>query len=334
MIAETLERTKNLAGGVARALTLLAGATEHQVVWRSGPVRLRHYAPAEPTTETPLVLITPIINRYRVVDLAPEATLVGSLVERGIPVYVVDWGDPRRIDQRTSFDDYVLRMLPGALRAIGSETVDVLGYCLGGTIASMFAARFPQRVRRLITINAPVEFTPMELFRQWTDAKHFPVERLTRAFGNMPGQLVAQGFQWQFPVASMFKGKSVWPRLESKGFADFFAVLESWNNDGVDIPGAAYRQLIRDLYQANTLSRGAFFLGGEPVDLSKINMPVLVVTCSGDTTCPPAAANALLKLATSERGEKLELRGGHVAPIVGPKAKGRLHGPLADWLLA
>ncbi|MEZ6188183.1 MAG: alpha/beta fold hydrolase [Planctomycetota bacterium] len=263
--AAEAQRLKHVAEATVKALELLAGATPHEVIWRKGPVRLRAYAPEGKTTRAPLLLVTPIINRYRIVDLAPEGlSLVQGLTQAGIPVYVVDWGDPAVIDRGTDFSDYVLRYLPAIQRVVEArhqvQSLDVIGYCLGGTISVMYAARFPERVKRLITLNTPVDFATgqpfMDLLREWVDPRWFPVDRITEAFGNMPGRLIAQGFVWPTPVGSALKFVRAWPRFESAEFADFFSVLESWNQDSVDVPGAAYRTLITQLYRQNDLIEG------------------------------------------------------------------------------
>jgi polyhydroxyalkanoate synthase len=335
-------RVLNAAKGGAEAAQLLHGATPHSVVWSSGPATLRHYAPQVETTATPLLLVTPIINRYRIVDLKPGGSLVESLVARGIPVYVTDWGAPRRIDADTDWETYVLRWLPQmaelAAAAHGGPRVDVLGYCLGGTLSVMFAARFPQLIRRLATLAAPVDFhvdeAHMDVMREWVNPACFPVERLTRAFGNMPGRLVLQGFLWHKPFDTLLKPYNAWKRFDELGFAQLFGALESWNQDNVDIPGATYRRLIQDLYRDNLLAKGEFTLRGQAVDLSQIEAPLLVITMHKDTTCPPASALALLERVSSERRERLDLKGGHVTPVVSGSGRARLHDPLADWLLA
>lgn len=337
----TIRRLWNAASAALEAAGALEGATPHEVVWRSGPVRLRAYRPATVAPgATPLVLVTPLINRFRVVDL-DAGSLVATLLDRGLPVYVVDWGDPRRIDAGIDLADCALRLLPRALDAIGaSEGVDLAGYCLGGTIAVLGAACWPARVRRLVTINAPVDFScddeHMDLLKLWVEREHFPVEALTAAHGNMPGALILQGFSWQKPLASALKLPRAWGRMEDRAFARGFARLEAWNDDSVDVPGAAYRTLIQALYRENRLARGTLELRGRRVDLARISCPLLVVTASKDTTCPPAAARALLDLVGTPAAERAELRleGGHVAPVVGKRAAQHLHHPLADWLLA
>ena len=337
-LVKNATRLNNAVSAGARAFAYLDGATPHRVVARRGPARLRYYEPAEVDPKaTPVLLVTPIINRFRVVDLEPEASLVASLIEAGIPVYLVDWGQPARIDQDTDWDDYVLLTLPRFRRAIPHEgPIDVIGYCLGGTISTVFAARFPEAVRKFVTLNTPVDFHTgqphMDLLGKWVDPEHFPVEEITGAFGNMPGSLIAQGFVWQRPTSSASKMQKAWERFEDAAFAEYFTVLESWNQDGVDVPGAAYRTLINRLYRQNDLIEGRFELRGQPIDLSRIDMPTLVVTSSFDTTCPPAAAHALLDVISSADKDSLDLKGGHITAIVGRKAKARLHAPLCEWL--
>ncbi len=331
------KRLKESARATARALTLLTGATPHQVVARRGPARLRYYAPqGEGPARTPVLLVTPIINRFRVVDLQEGTSLVQSLCEAGIPVYVVDWGQPARIDAGTDWEDYALKTLPRFRRAIPHEgPIDLVGYCLGGTISILYAASFPSQVRKLVTLNTPVDFhcqePHMDLLGTWVQPEAFPVDRLTEAFGNMPFGLISQGFNWQRPTGTAQKFTKAFQRSDERAFANYFTVLESWNQDGVDVPGAAYRRLIKDLYRENRLYLGTFRLRGRVVDLGRISCPVLVVTSKHDTTAPPASARALLER-VSGPGEELALKGGHLGAIVGQKAPGRLHAPLAEWL--
>lgn len=330
------KRLKESLRSTKRALNLLTGATPHEVIARRGPARLRYYAPQGEASRTPVLLVTPIINRFRVVDLQEDTSLVQSLVEAGIPVYVVDWGQPARIDAGTDWEDYALKTLPRFRRAIPHEgPLDLVGYCLGGTIAILYAASFPTQVRKLVTLNTPVDFhcqePHMDLLGAWVQEEAFPVDRLTEAFGNMPSALISSGFNWQRPTASAQKFVKAFQRSDDAAFANYFTVLESWNQDGVDVPGAAYRRLIKDLYRENKLFKGTFRLKGRPVDLARIRCPVLVVTAKHDTTAPPASARALLDLVSGE-GEELALKGGHLGAIVGPKAPGRLHAPLCEWL--
>lgn len=336
---KTLVRAQNAAEATVHALRHLEGALPHEILWRSGPVALRRYPGQGPSlATTPLLLVTPIINRYRVVDLQAGISLVEGLVEQGITVYVMDWGDARRIDASIDFEDYVLRWLPRAVDTTGVEQVDLLGYCLGGTLATLFAARFPERVRRLVTVHTPIDFSceraHMDLLRRWVDPSWFPVERITGAFGNMPGALINQGFLWQKPLETMHKPWRTWERFDDASFAKFFAVLESWNNDQVDVPGAAYRRLIKSLYRDNALAQGRFVLGGQTIDLARISCPLLVVTAQSDTTCPPEAATALLRLVSTPAAaqQHLPVKGGHVATVAGPKARVTLHTPVAEWL--
>lgn len=331
---KTVERLKHLGRGLARAVELVDGATPHRVAWRSGPVTLRHYAAPERRSAVPLVFVMPFINRFRVVDLEPSSSLVGRLVARGLDVWLVDWGAPRRIDAGIDFEDYVLRYLPRAVAATGARQVDLLGLCLGGTLSTIFAARHPQLVRRLATLVAPVDFSDMDLLGLWTRRERFPVERLTAAFGCMPAALVNQGFLWQRPLAAALKHGKAWERFDDPAFAEFYCLLEGWSQDGVDIPGAAYRRLIGDLYNDNRLATGAFTLRGEPVALSSIRCPVLAAAATDDLICPPRASWALLDLVSSTEKTRLEVKGGHIAPLVGPKARAALQDPLADWLLS
>lgn len=329
---KTAHRFLNTFHAARRAFALRDGATPHERIPLSGPVSLRRYA-ADPEAppRPPIVFVTPIINRSRLFDLAPNSSLVGGLAARGHDVTLIDWGSPRRIDAGTSFRDYIERYIPRAMEAVaGDEPVTIAGVCLGGTLATMTAARYPKRIAALITIVAPIDFRPMELMRRWTEKGHFPIDKLMNAFGVMPGPLVGQGFDWQDPIGIAKKGPRLWERFEDRSFAESAFVLESWNRDNVDVPGAAYRRLIKDLYRDNALYEGRFKLGRRALKLEDITAPALVIAGARDGVCKPEAARALLDKASGENRYHEE-PGGHTGVFLSPKSRPRVLDLFSEW---
>lgn len=329
---ETLKSLANSLKATKKALAYIDGASPHEIIFKKGPMRLRSYQPKDVKTQ-PIVLVMPIINRFRLCDLEPEFSLVASLVRDGSPVYVVDWGDPIRLDQDIDWHTYVLDVLPRVMKIVGPErSITLMGICLGGTIASVYAALFPKQIRQLITLNTPIDFSHMKDMVEWVKEDYFPVDRLTDALGNMPGAMIAQGFEGLRPLAALAKWRKAFPRFEDAQYADTFHVIESWNKDNVDVPGAAYRTLIKDLYRQNKLVKGEFQLRGRVVNLQNIDAQTLAIGASSDTICHPLAAKALVDSVSSETKEYFEVRGGHIASIIGPRAAQNVYPKIKEWI--
>src|SRR5260370_10326506 len=147
----------------ARAET---GQTPKEVIWTSNKAKLYH---SEPTIEkryrVPILLVYALINRPYVLDLMPGNSLVEYLVGQGDDVYMLDWGIPGDEDKDLTFEEYVLDYIPRApakgKRAAQSDEFSLLGYCMSGTMTSMYAALFPDAgIKNLLLLTAPIDFTP------------------------------------------------------------------------------------------------------------------------------------------------------------------------------
>ena len=165
-------------------LTPRLAQTPSREVARWGRVRLLRYETAGPEKACPVLMVPSIINKYYVLDLRPGQSLVEFLSQAGIPVYMLDWGEPAPQDRFTTMEDHIIRWLGAAVRRTcrdaSVEKIHLLGYCIGGTFASMYAAVRPKRVAGLIALSSPVNFH---------DPGHRPDSRVdgTRSFGAAAG---------------------------------------------------------------------------------------------------------------------------------------------------
>ena len=133
--------------GVA-ALSTKVGTSPHDVVFRRGTLRLLRYRRETPATQAePVVFCYALVNRSYILDLQPEKSVVARYLERGFEVYLIDWGVPTADDRHLTIDDYVHDLLGEVvsfvLRTHRLSSLHLLGYCMGGTIATMFAALEP-----------------------------------------------------------------------------------------------------------------------------------------------------------------------------------------------
>lgn len=299
-------------------------------------LRFRRAAPGDgPAAAAPPVLLVPsMINRWYVMDLRPGVSLAASLVERGLDTWLLDWGAPEDEDRYRTWDDGVARlarMVRRVKRETGAPRVVMLGYCMGATVASVYAALHPDELAAFINLAGPIDFSHAGFLGALVDRAHFDPEAVTAA-GNLPAEMMQAGFVALRPTGQLAKWVSLLDRGLDPELQAAFGALETWAADNVPFPGACYVTYIRELYQDNALARGEHRVGGRLADLGAIRCPVLTVTASRDHICPPAAATALNALVGSQTTDTLEVPGGHVGAVVGSKASRTLYPAIADWI--
>jgi polyhydroxyalkanoate synthase len=312
------------------------GSTPADVIHRENKWRLLHYRSASaPKYQTPVLLVPSLINRHYVMDLLPGKSMAEDLVKMGHDVYCLDWGTPGDEDRHLTFDDICDRYLGRAIRKVAQRSprgkTHVLGYCLGGTLATIHASVHQEHVASLLVLAAPVSFAgETGLLEAWTQNPNFRVADIVDAFGNVPWQLMQSAFHMLRPTLGMSKAVHVVDKAISSDpvnankweeFSEGFRALETWGNDNVSFPGACYVRYIEELYRNDALVRGTFTLSGEPARLEKIACPVMCIVFEHDNIVPLANAAALVEKISSKDKELLRLPGGHVGAVVSRSAQ-------------
>ncbi|HSQ66302.1 MAG TPA: alpha/beta fold hydrolase [Polyangiaceae bacterium] len=309
--------------------------TPRDAVATFGNSTLVRFRSAEKPTEPrlPLLLVPSMINRWYVLDLRPGASLAAALAARGLDVFCLDWGVPQDEDRHLSWDEVVRRLehaMHRVLRVTGQERLGVLGYCMGGTLSAIAAARNQDRVAALANLAGPVDFAKGGLLTELVAPQHFDAEAVASA-GNVSPMQMQSGFWALRPTGQLAKWFGLADRGDDPAFRDAFEALETWAGDNIPFPAAAYTTYIRELYQENRLVRGEHAVMGERVDLANIRCPLLSIVADRDTICPPAAALALAEKVSSKDKQVVTASGGHVGAVVGSKAQKTLYPPIADW---
>ena len=316
--------------------------TPYDVLLRDGSARLLRFrrpdgAPAE---AGPVLLVPSLINRWYVLDLRPGASLVEALVAAGFDVWCMDWGAASAEDRYLDWDAVVerlSRMVRAVRRGVGGGPIGLLGYCIGGTLATIHAALHPEGISALVNLAGPIDFSEAGVLAHFTDKRWFAPEGLVAA-GNLPATLMQSGFVAMRPSRQIGKwvlqadialagGDSA--KREDRMAA--FRSLDEWASDNIDFPAAAYVTWIRCFYQDNQLVQGQHHVRGQRVDLSAIVCPLLTIVTAADTICPPKAAVALGALVGSQVVEVLSVPGGHVGAVVGRRATGELYPAVAQF---
>ena len=333
------ERAVEMVRAIAGAPEALVGQTPKDLVWRKNKARLYRYRRDVPATRrTPIFLVLPLINRAYILDLRPGASFVEYLLGEGHDVFLLDWGIPgdedRAIDLTTLITRYLPRAATAARRAAGSDRLTVLGYCIGGVLATCFTALHPDVARNLVLLTTPIDFSDAGQFGRMTARGTFPVDRLAETYPVVPGLLPDIGTKLLSPLQSTVGTYArLWDRLADPAFdVSAWQAMYRWVNESVPFVGAAYRQWIVEFYQDNRLARGTLEIDGRPVRLADIRCPVLNVAATADRIAPRSTTSAITRLIGSDdRSEEL-VEGGHVGIVVGRTASRDLWPRVGTWL--
>jgi polyhydroxyalkanoate synthase len=321
--------------------------TPKDEVWRQDKVTLYHYRPlADIKVATPVLIVYGLIGRYTMADLQEDRSLVRNLLNLGIDLYVVDWGNPSRADRWLTLDDYIDGYLAECVRVISErhkiDNVSLLGICEGGVFTTCYAALYPGAVKAMVLTITPIDFHGDTVENRlghgfiniWTRSlKPEDIDRLIEAYGNLPGDFMGSIFSQMTPMRTLMKYNLDMLEVmdDEKKFRNFLR-MEKWIADRPHHPGEAAKQWLKDLYQANKLIKNAFTVSNRLVDLGNITMPVLNVFAKDDHIIPPATSQALgAKVGTKDYTE-LPLPGGHVGVFVGGKSQALLGSGIAKWL--
>jgi len=279
-----------------------------------------------------VLLVPSMLQRWGILDLTPEESLVGALADTGHDVFVIDWGElgDERLLEWDEVISRVQRFIRRCRAAATAEHVSLVGYSQGGTLAAIAASLMPEVVASLVTIAAPIDFAIGGALSPLTDRRLVDADLLADA-GGVP----ANAFRGL--VAAMHPGATAISVLTSYLHPDpktraTFAALERWANDAVTLPPEVLRVWLKRLVQDNALVHERLSVRGRKVRLDAITAPTLVVVAENDTICPPESSLSLLQHIRSTRGESLRVGGGHVSGIAGPGSTERTHRPIAEWL--
>ncbi len=319
--------------------------TPKELVWTLNKAKLYRYTPVVPEHgryRVPLLLVFAIMNRPYILDLRPGHSFVEFMVARGFDVYLLDWGSPGIEDRGMKLDDYAMEYLPRAIRKMkavsGSEVFSMLGWCIGAILTTIYAALRPDDgLRNLLLLTAPLDFSNRNnvTFARWTDEKYFDVEKVLGAFGNMPGEMIDFGARALKPVDNYVSNYcKLWDNLDNPRVVEAWHAMNTWVTDNIPMAGAAYRQLIVELYRKNALIQNKLRIRNELVDLSRIQANLLTVIAEADHITPPCQSEALLGKVSSMDKEVYRIPGGHIGIMAGSSAHRTTWPHIEQWLNA
>ncbi|BDX21486.1 poly-beta-hydroxybutyrate polymerase [Polynucleobacter sp. TUM22923] len=310
--------------------------TEGQVVFRNALFELIQYKPLTETVfERPYLMVPPCINKYYILDLQPDNSVVRYMVEQGHTVFLVSWKNPDESMAQVTWDDYVGEGVIKAIevaKEIGvTGQINVLGFCVGGTLVStalaVLAARKKDWVASLTLLTTLLDFSDSGILDVFIDdsmvkLREESIGGQAGKFGMMSGLELGNTFSflrpndlvWNYVVENYLKGKSPPP----------FDLLY-WNGDSTNLPGAMYCWYLRHTYLQNELIKpGKLTVCGEKIHLEKITVPAYIYASHDDHIVPWKSAYESTRILKGKNRFVLGASG-HIAGVINPPAKNKRH---------
>jgi polyhydroxyalkanoate synthase len=317
--------------------------TPKTLVWALNKAKLYRYVPVVPEEKRhkmPLLMVFAIMNRPHVLDLRPGHSFVEYMLKHGYDLFLLDWGAPGPEDRNLKFDDYALEYLPRVVRKLksvtGCEQFNMLGWCLGALISTLYAALRPDDgLKNLILLTAPLDFTDKKSsgFIRWTTHEAFNADKLVDSFGIVPGEMIDYGAKALKPVENFVRNyMNLWDNLDNPKVVEAWHAMNTWVRDIIPMAGGAYRQLINELYRENRLIEGKLVLRGEPVDLKRLKANLLNVIAEADHITPPCQSEGIMDKIGSKDKEVFRVHGGHIGIMAGSGAERTTWPHIEQWL--
>jgi polyhydroxyalkanoate synthase len=271
--------------------------TPGRVVLRNRLVELIHYTPSTAQVhQTPILLVTPWINKYYVLDLTPQKSLVKFLTDQGYSVFITSWKNPTADMANITFDDYLLEGVDQSVQTVCKickvSQVHLTGYCIGGTLVSTYMAwasrHYPAKA------NPVAHWTLLTTLTNFAKPGDIDVFIDEGAIAELEKKMTQTGYLDGSDMATSFRllrsNSLIWHYVEHSYLLGeelpAFDVL-FWNMDTTRMPAAMHSFYLRQMYLHNNLVKpDALTIGGEPIDLTRISQPLYAVSAQDDHIVP------------------------------------------------
>lgn len=297
---------------------------------------LRYLPQTKNTFPVPILLVPSLINKYYILDLLPKKSYVDFLVKQGFKVYLIDWGVVDDADKFLTLEKYIETYLAKAVGEISKnesvKKVSLAGYCMGGTMALIYAALSPNMVKNLVLLATPTDFHNNSLLSIWAKPEYFKVDSLVDTYGNIPVSTLQSAFQMLKPVKTFTRFVDLFENADNEEFVETFLAFDYWANDAIPVAGETFRKFVKDCFQENLLIKNKMQMNGRTVNLQKIKCPILNVIAEHDNIIPPESAEAVMSKIKSRDAEILKVKGGHHGITIGSGALNFVWGKTADWM--
>ncbi|WP_417241543.1 PHA/PHB synthase family protein [Celeribacter sp.] len=322
------EMIVNLADKTAFEVGKNIGTSKGSVVYRNRMFELIQYAPSTETVHTiPLLIFPPWINKFYILDLKEQNSLIKWVVDQGYTVFIVSWVNPDEsyadVGLETYIEDGYFTAIAQVKEITAQKQINVIGYCIAGTTLSIALGLMKQRGDT--SINSATFFTTLTDFSDQGEVGVFldddfidGIEEEVKKSGMMKSLYMSRTFSYLRSNDLIYK-----PAIRSymMGEAPPAFDLLYWNGDSTNLPGRMAVQYLRGLCQRDELATTGFEVGGDTVHLSEVSVPMCAIGCETDHIAAwDASYNGVRKMGSKDKTFILS-ESGHIAGIVNPPSK-------------
>jgi polyhydroxyalkanoate synthase subunit PhaC len=311
------------------------GQTSRNPIWKKNKSTLWHYPPIDKKYHTPLFLIYSLINQPNILDLGPGLSMIEAFTSEGYEVYLLDYGIAGYEDKDITLDNYIFDYIQNgvrrALKHSKAKDITIIGYCLGGTLATIYSAIAKEPIRNLILFSPPLDFGHFPVFNNWHEALkngEINVNELIDEYGIIPANVMEATMKMMTAPISITPNLQLINRINDEKYVDKWHRFNNWAKGHVPFVGATLKQLINDLLIGNKLINNKLVIRGQKANLSKITSNLLVISSDGDQIVPEELIKPIMNKVSSKDKTYKRVNGGHVTLAI----RGELPDFLAEWL--
>jgi polyhydroxyalkanoate synthase subunit PhaC len=307
----------------------------------------RHHYPESPQYKknTPLLIVYAPINRYHIMDISSDRSIVNKFVSNAFDVFLLDWGNQKNNKLTiTDYINYIDEAVEQIKNITKAETISLFGYSWGGVLSTIYSSLYNNnsKIKNLIVQSSHADFDKdNSIIAEW--ARNFPVEKFVEEFKEMFGHLIDMAFLMRNPLSHIADNIKYTLKMQENGlkFIDNLVHISRWLHNTPDIPGEFFKQFIIDLYQKNLLIQNKMNLiqnektmtkTTTAIDLRKITMPILNIVGIYDDLVPSASSIPLNDVISSSDKKLIEFPAGHVELCISSSAHTDLWPQVVKWL--
>lgn len=296
------------------------GLTPRTLVYSEGSKKLYLYKGINEKNR-PLLLVYSLINRPYIFDLRPKRSMIEFLINNGFDIYLLDWGDPQVEDIHSNLDEFINGTLNRVVNFINKkysqEKLDILGYCMGGTFASLYTSMYPEKVNKLTLLTTPLSQSEGGLLQRI--GKKLDIKKAIESSGLISGRELKMFFNSVKPASLIKKERDFWQNSQEEKFLDNFLPVEKWSNDTPNVPAKVFSEFI-DICFNHDLSKEKICIGNKLVDFKNIKSNVFSIAAEHDWIIAKSAIDTVKNVMPNANHETYLLSGGHIGLVIGKPA--------------
>lgn len=312
-----------------RRLPLLE-ATPHKTIFREGSLRLKLYNSWETPPRGQVVILPSLINRPYILDLGRGRSLIQFLVKSGFEVALFDWGSPTSREQELGLKILLQERLPRALKALDAFSAiadrarqprTLLGHCLGGNLALLFAEQAPTAFDKIALFTTPIDTKNDALLTTWFQIPNWDPYLFAKSVDFIPWSALQASFLMQRPTLTPRRWIQFVSRMSEKDFRESWLQMEIWSNDSVSFPTQIFQDLLIPMYRENSMMRE-----------SNLSVPIFSLAALDDHIVPIQSARAIRHSHPGCDHRFFEAKGGHIGAVLSSRTRKEIWPKLLDFM--